>query len=102
RGNKVGVGQIDAGIGGGTDSVSDAPIVYPRAYQQLLLASYRGRSAWQRMAPWLGLRPKHFRPVLPAVVEPRTGLSMGQSTELMAKQWQMTRAEQVEIVYVSQ
>jgi acetyl-CoA C-acetyltransferase len=82
-GNKIALGQIDAGIAGGTDSVSDAPIVYPRAYQQLLLASYRGRSPWQRAAPWLGLRPKHFRPVLPAVVEPRTGLSMGQSTELM-------------------
>lgn len=93
-GNKIALGQIDAGIAGGTDSVSDAPIAYPRAYQQLLLASYRGRSAWQRLAPWFGLRPRHFRPVLPAVVEPRTGLSMGQSTEIMAKQWQIPRAEQ--------
>jgi acetyl-CoA C-acetyltransferase len=93
-GNKIALGQIEAGIAGGTDSISDAPIVYPRAYQQLLLTSYRGRSAWQRMAPWFGLRPRHFRPVLPAVVEPRTGLSMGQSAELMAKQWHIGRAEQ--------
>ena len=92
--NKIALGQIDAGIAGGTDSISDAPIVYPRAYQQLLLASYRGRTAWQRLAPWFGLRPRHFKPVLPAVVEPRTGLSMGQSAEVMAKQWQVTRAEQ--------
>ena len=100
-GNKIALGQIDAGIAGGTDSVSDAPIVYPRAYQQLLLASYRGHSAWQRIAPWFGLRPKHFRPVLPAVVEPRTGLSMGQSAELMAKQWHVTRAEQDQLAYDS-
>jgi acetyl-CoA C-acetyltransferase len=93
-GNKIALGQIEAGIAGGTDSISDAPIVYPRSYQQLLLASYRGKSAWQRLAPWFGLRPRHFKPVLPAVVEPRTGLSMGQSTEIMAKQWQITRAEQ--------
>jgi acetyl-CoA C-acetyltransferase len=93
-GNKIALGQIEAGIAGGTDSISDAPIVYPRSYQQLLLASYRGRSAWQRLAPWFGLRLRHFRPVLPAVVEPRTGLSMGQSTEIMAKRWQITRAEQ--------
>jgi acetyl-CoA C-acetyltransferase len=92
--NKIALGQIDAGIAGGTDSISDAPIVYPRAYQQLLLASYRGRSTWQRLSPWFGLRPRHFKPVLPAVVEPRTGLSMGQSAEIMAKQWQVTRAEQ--------
>ena len=48
-GNKIALGQIDAGIAGGVDSISDAPIVYPRSYQQLLLASFRGRSAWQRL-----------------------------------------------------
>jgi acetyl-CoA C-acetyltransferase len=100
-GNKIALGQIDAGIAGGTDSVSDAPIVYPRSYQQLLLASYRGRNAWQRLSPWFGLRPGHFKPVLPAVVEPRTGLSMGQSTEIMAKQWQIGRAEQDQLAYDS-
>jgi acetyl-CoA C-acetyltransferase len=100
-GNKIALGQIEAGIASGTDSISDSPIVYPRSYQQLLLASYRGRNAWQRFAPWLSLRPKHFKPVLPAVVEPRTGLSMGQSTELMAKQWQIARAEQDQLAYES-
>jgi acetyl-CoA C-acetyltransferase len=100
-GNKIALGQIEAGIAGGTDSISDAPIVYPRSYQQLLLASYRGRSAWERLRPWLGLRPRHFRPVLPAVIEPRTGLSMGQSTELMAKQWHVTRVEQDQLAYDS-
>jgi len=100
-GNKIALGQIDAGIAGGTDSISDAPIVYPRSYQQLLLQSYRGRTAWQRLAPFFGLRPQHFKPVLPAVVEPRTGLSMGQSTELMAKRWRITREEQDELAYQS-
>ena len=100
-GNKIALGQIEAGIAGGTDSISDAPIVYPRAYQQLLLASYRGPTAWQRLSPWLGLRPRHFKPVLPAVVEPRTGLSMGQSTESMATQWQVMRAEQDQLAYDS-
>jgi acetyl-CoA C-acetyltransferase len=100
-GNKIALGQIDVGIAGGTDSISDAPIVYPRSYQQLLLRSYRGRSAWQRLAPFFGLRPRHFKPVLPAVIEPRTGLSMGQSTELMAKQWNIARADQDQLAYDS-
>lgn len=99
--NKIALGQIEAGMAGGTDSISDAPIVYPRAYQQLLLRSFRGRSAWQRLTPWFGLRPRYFRPVLPVVVEPRTGLSMGQSAEIMAKQWQVTRAEQDQLAYDS-
>ena len=100
-GNKIALGQIEAGIAGGVDSISDAPIVYPRSYQQLLLRSYRGRGPWQRLAPWLDLRPKDFRPVTPAVVEPRTGLSMGQSTEIMAKRWQISRTEQDLLAYDS-
>jgi acetyl-CoA C-acetyltransferase len=100
-GNKIALGQIDSGLAGGTDSISDAPIVYPRSYQQLLLASARGRTFSQRVAPWLQLRPKHFKPVLPAVVEPRTGLSMGQSTEGMAKRWQIAREDQDQLAYES-
>jgi acetyl-CoA C-acetyltransferase len=95
--NKIALGQIDSGIAAGTDTVSDTPIVYPHEYQQLLIASARGRSLGARMRPWLGLRPRHFRPVTPSVTEPRTGLSMGQSCEVMAKQWSVTRAEQDEL-----
>jgi acetyl-CoA C-acetyltransferase len=99
--NKIALGQIDAGIGAGVDSISDPPVVYPKEYRDLLLASYRGRSAWQRIRPWLSLRPRHFKPVMPGVIEPRTGLSMGQSTEIMAKQWGITRAAQDELAYQS-
>ena len=100
-GNKIALGQIEAGMAGGTDSISDSPIVYPRSYQQLLMESYRGRSFGQRLAPFLRLRPRHFKPVFPAVVEPRTGLSMGQSTELMAKRWNIARADQDQLAYES-
>jgi len=93
-GNKIALGQIDAGIAGGVDSISDVPIVYPKEYQQLLLKSFRGRSFMQRISPFFGLRPAHFKPVTPAVLEPRTGLSMGQSTELMVKRWGISREAQ--------
>ncbi len=92
--NKIALGQIDCGIAGGVDTVSDAPIVYSRDYQQLLLASFRGRSFGAKVRPWLGLRPRHFKPVLPGVIEPRTGLSMGQSCEAMAREWSVTREQQ--------
>ena len=100
-GNKIALGQIEAGLAGGTDTISDTPIVYPRSYQQLLLASFRGRSLLQRLTPWFGLRPRHFKPVLPAVVEPRTGLSMGQSTEVTAKRWKVAREDQDRLAYES-
>lgn len=92
--SKIATGLIDAGIAGGTDSISDLPIVYPDAYRSILLESARGRSLGQKIKPWLRLRPKHFKPSLPGVVEPRTGLSMGQSMEVTAKQWQISRADQ--------
>ncbi len=48
--NKIALGQIDSGIAGGTDSISDAPIVYPDDYRSILLDAYGGRSLSQRMA----------------------------------------------------
>lgn len=99
--NRIALGQIEAGIAGGVDTVSDPPIVYPRAYQQLLLRSFMGRSAMARIRPFFGLRPRHFRPVMLGVVEPRTGLSMGQSMELTAQNWNITRAAQDELAYDS-
>ena len=92
--NKIALGQIDVGIACGVDTVSDPPVVFPRSFRELLMKSYRGRSFGQRLAPWLKLRPRDLKPILPAVIEPRTGLSMGQSCELMASTWNITRAEQ--------
>jgi acetyl-CoA C-acetyltransferase len=100
-GNKIALGQIDCAIAAGVDTVSDPPVVFPRGFQQLLLKSYRGKSAGGRIAPWLKVRPKHFRPVLPGIAEPRTGLSMGESTELMVKTWDIGRAEQDQLALES-
>ncbi len=99
--NKIALGQIEAGIGAGVDTVSDAPIVYPDEYRQILLQSFRGRSLGERLKPWLRLRPRHFKPQLPGVAEPRTGLSMGESTELTAKEWNLGREEQDELALAS-
>jgi acetyl-CoA C-acetyltransferase len=100
-GNKIALGQIDCAIAGGVDTVSDPPVVYPKSFQQLLLRSYRGKTLSERVGPWLGLRPKNLRPVLPGIAEPRTGLSMGESTELMVKTWGISRAEQDQLALES-
>jgi acetyl-CoA C-acetyltransferase len=100
-GNKIALGQIDCAIAAGVDTVSDPPVVYPKSFQQLLLRSYRGKSLTERLSPWFGLRLKSLRPVLPGIAEPRTGLSMGESTELMVKTWGITRAEQDQLALES-
>lgn len=100
-GLKIATGQIDSGIAAGVDTASDVPIVYPSAYRKLLLRSARGRSFGEKISPWLGLRPNHFKPQLPAVSEPRTGMSMGQHCETMAQTWQIPRGEQDQLAYES-
>ncbi|MEO1420966.1 MAG: acetyl-CoA C-acetyltransferase [Pseudomonadota bacterium] len=99
--NKIALGQIEAGIGGGCDTVSDPPIVYPDEYRSIMMQAYRARSLGDRIRPWLGLRPRHFKPELPGVGEPRTGLSMGESTEITAKAWSISREEQDALALVS-
>jgi len=59
-----------------------------------LLRSFRAKSFGARIAPFLGLRPRHFKPTFPGTGEPRTGLSMGQHTEKMAREWQIPREAQ--------
>jgi acetyl-CoA C-acetyltransferase len=81
--------------------VSDPPVVFPKSFQQLLLKGYRAKSSSQRLKTWFGLRMQHLKPVLPGVTEPRTGLSMGESTELMVKAWNITREQQDELAYES-
>ncbi len=100
-GNKIALGQIDCAIAAGVDSVSDPPVAYPKSFQQLLLKSLRGRTARQRLRPWLGLRMEHLRPVLPGIAEPRTGLTMGESAELMVSAWGVGRRDQDQLALES-
>jgi acetyl-CoA C-acetyltransferase len=99
--NKIALGQIDSGIAGGTDTVSDTPIVYPDSYRKILIQSFIGRSLGAKLKPWLNLRPKNFKPELPDSGEPRTNMSMGESTELTAKAWNISRAQQDSLAYSS-
>jgi acetyl-CoA C-acetyltransferase len=100
-GSKISTGLIDSGIAGGTDSISDMPIVYPDAYRTLLMESASGHTLGAKLKPWLGLRPRHFKPEFPGVIEPRTKLSMGESMEVTAQQWRLSRQEQDELALVS-
>lgn len=99
--NKIALGQIEAGIAGGTDTISDAPIVYPDDYRRILLDIHGARSMMERLKPLFRIRPHHFKPVLPGVEEPRTKLSMGESTEITAKQWDVQREHQDQLALAS-
>ncbi len=100
-GNRIALGEIDSAIAGGADSTSDIPLGFSSGLQKILLKSARGRSFGQRISPWLGFRFRHLRPMTPRTGEPRTGLSMGEHCEEMAKEWKVTRREQDELALAS-
>ena len=99
--NKIALGQIDCGIAGGTDSTSDAPIVFKDAFRRILLDAYAAHTTLDRIKPWFRLRPSHFMPIFPGVTEPRTGLSMGQSMEITAQKWDVQREHQDQLALAS-
>ncbi len=100
--NKIALGQIEVGIGGGSDSTSDVPIAVNPKLRRRLLDINRARSLGQRVAAALrGFSFAQFKPEFPGVGEPRTGKSMGEHCEAMARQWQISRADQDRLAFES-
>jgi acetyl-CoA C-acetyltransferase len=94
-GNKIALGQIEAGVAGGSDTTSDVPIVYGKKLQQRLLATARAKTPLDKLKTFLrGFSVGELKPHFPGVAEPRTGKSMGDHCELMAKEWKIPREDQ--------
>lgn len=96
--NKIALGQIEAGIAGGADTTSDAPIGLNESLRRRLLAANRAKGTLNTLRCLLGVRPSQFfKPLLPRNSEPRTGLSMGEHAQEMARRWQIKRLAQDEL-----
>ncbi|HET6806576.1 MAG TPA: acetyl-CoA C-acetyltransferase [Frateuria sp.] len=93
--NKIAVGQIEAGIAAGSDTTSDVPIVYGERLRKRLLSINRAKG-WQDKlaAATRGFSLSEFKPSFPGVAEPRTGMSMGEHCEKMAREWHIAREAQ--------
>ena len=99
--NKIALGQIDAGIAAGTDTASDAPIALNEKFRRMMLDLNKAKTAGERLKILLRFRPSFIVPAIPQNAEPRTGLSMGQHCEIMAKHWQISREAQDELTWHS-
>jgi acetyl-CoA C-acetyltransferase len=100
-GHRIARGEIDCAIAGGSDTASDVPLGYRTKLRRTVLRANRAKTLGARLAPWFALRPRDFAPATPGADEPRTGLSMGEHTEVMAKEWNIGRAEQDQLAYDS-
>jgi len=93
-GNKIAMGQIEVGIAGGVDSVSQVPIVLSESLRKILLEARRAKTFGEKLGKFLKIRFKDLTPVAPGIDEPRSGLSMGGHTEITAQYYGISREDQ--------
>ncbi len=100
--NKIALGHIECGIGGGVDTTSDAPIGVNEKMRKILLEANRGKSTGEQLKALAKIRPSMLlKPNIPKNGEPRTGFSMGEHAELMAREWGIPREEQDQLAVAS-
>ena len=92
----IALGQVDTVIAGGAEVLSDIPILVGRRLSKALVAASRAKTLGARVGAFTSLRPRDLAPITPAIAEPTTGETMGQSAERMAKENHITRQAQDE------
>lgn len=99
--DQIMLGRADVVVAGGAESLSDIPILHSRRFSALLVEASKARSLTQRLSILTRLRPRDLVPITPAVAEPSTGESMGQSAEKMAQENGIRREDQDRIALLS-
>jgi acetyl-CoA acyltransferase len=99
--DQIALGNADVVIAGGVESLSDIPILHSRRMSQILVEAGKARTLGQRLGALARIRPRDLVPVSPAIAEPSTGETMGQSAEKMAKENGISREEQDRVALLS-
>lgn len=100
--NKIALGHIECGIGGGVDTTSDAPIGVNEKMRKILMEANRAKGTVAQLKVISKIRPSMLvKPAIPKNGEPRTGFSMGEHAELMAREWSIPREEQDQLAVAS-
>ena len=92
--DQIALGQMDVAIAGGSESLSNIPILHSQGFAETLVQASKAKSLPARIKTLMRLRPKDLVPITPAIAEPSTGETMGQSAEKMAKLNTISREEQ--------
>ncbi len=100
-GAKIASGQIECGIAAGTDTTSDAPIVFSRKFARRMIRLSGARSFKARMKELKGFSLSEIKPNPPSSGESRTLMSMGEHCERMAREWEIRRQDQDDLAAAS-
>jgi acetyl-CoA acyltransferase len=92
--DQIALGHNDVVIAGGAESLSNVPILHSRGFADALVAASRAKSFGGRIGALSRIRPRDLVPITPAIAEPTTGETMGQSAEKMAKINDISREDQ--------
>jgi len=92
--DEIVLGDADVVLAGGVESLSDIPILASRRLADILVEASKAKSLGARLRTLSRIRPRDLVPVSPAIAEPSTGETMGQSAEKMAKENHIARAAQ--------
>jgi len=94
--DQIALGHCDVAIAGGAESLSNIPVLHSKGFAEALVQASRAKSLQGRIKALTKIRPKDFVPITPAIAEPTTGETMGQSAEKMAKLNDIARVDQDE------
>ena len=94
-------GRAEIGLAGGAESMSNPSVLFSKRASRIFLDAVSAKNFGQKLKILARLRPSDFKPGIPGVQEPSTGLSMGEHTELTVKEWGIVRNDQDEIAYRS-
>ncbi|HYN82180.1 MAG TPA: acetyl-CoA C-acyltransferase FadI [Gemmatimonadaceae bacterium] len=92
--DQIALGHVDVAIAGGAESLSNVPILHSQGFAEALVKASKAKSLGGRVKALAAIRPRDLVPITPAIAEPSTGETMGQSAEKMAKINQIPREEQ--------
>ena len=92
--DQIVLGNADVILAGGVESLSDIPILHSRSMTRILVEAGKARTLGARLSAFGKIRPRDLVPVTPAIAEPSTGETMGQSAEKMAKENRISREAQ--------
>jgi acetyl-CoA acyltransferase len=95
------MGHAEVILAGGVESLSDIPILHSRQFSRILMAAGKAKSLGARLGAFSRVRLRDLKPVAPAIAEPSTGESMGQSAEKMAKENGISRDAQDRLALLS-
>lgn len=91
---QIALGTADVVVAGGAESLTDVPILFSKEMREALVRASKARSLPDRLRAFASIRPRHLAPVAPAIAEPTTGLTMGESAEKMARENGISREAQ--------